>query len=117
MSVNLSSELAVQRHIILLKLSEALENTPDFGDTPIFDVATTQRQWLSEVGALLSTLGKRHTFRSSFNKLARDWNQWLLDIQGQILDAIEEIKLDLELSGRSEVGSAYSPGEVYRFFC
>ena len=37
-------------------------------------------------------------------------------ILGQIGDAIEELKLDLELDGRSEIGSAYEPGDVYRFY-
>ena len=33
-----------------------------------------------------------------------------------IQDAIEEIRLELELDGKSDVGMAYDPGEVYRYF-
>ena len=38
------------------------------------------------------------------------------EIKGQIADAIETLKLDLELEGRSDIGNVYDPGEVYKFF-
>ena len=38
------------------------------------------------------------------------------DVQGHIVDAIEHLRLELELEGRSEIGTAYGPGEVYRYF-
>ena len=60
----------VEKHIILLKLSEALESAPEFGNTPVLDVDTPQRQWLSKVGALLSRLdpiGKKAGFNRSFS--------------------------------------------------
>ena len=44
-----------QKHIILLKLSEAFENVPDFGDYD-FSAKSSQRAWLSEVGALFKVL-------------------------------------------------------------
>lgn len=108
----------VEKHIILLKLTEALENAPDFGDKPVLDVGTPQRQWLSTVGALLSRLdiGKEIQFRASFNTLMQYWVPVITQIKGQVADAIEEIKLELELDGRSDIGSAYAPGDVYRFF-
>jgi len=118
MTRKLFSESAVERHILLLKLTEVLANAPGFGDEPTFDVNTPQRQWLSEVGALLSRLGpaKGIAFRSTFNALPRQWNSAITQIKGQILDAIQEITLELELNGRSDIGSAYPPGDVYRFF-
>lgn len=108
----------VEKHVILLKLTEALENVPDFGDKPVFEVGTPQRQWLSVVGALLSRLDimKKITFQASFNTLIQYWTPAITQIKGQVLDAIEEIKLELELDGRSDIGSAYAPGDVYRFF-
>ena len=33
-----------------------------------------------------------------------------------MVDAIERIRLDLELEGRNEIGTAYGPNEVYRYF-
>jgi hypothetical protein len=108
----------VEKHILLLKLSEALEQAPDFGDRPILEVNTPQRRWLASVGALLSRLGigKKVQFSASFSTLAAYWKPSVNQIMGEVLDAIEELKLELELDGRSEFGSAYAPGDVYRFF-
>lgn len=108
----------IEKHILLLKLTEALENAPDFGDKPVMDAASTQRQWLSKVGALLSRLSidRKVQFKSSFTTLVQYWKPAIVQIQGQVLDAIEEIKLELELEDRSDIGSAYAPGDVYRFF-
>ena len=65
----------VEKHIMLLKLKEALDNAPNFGDKAVFDVGTPQRQWLAEVGALLTRLGleKKVQFRASFSTLAQYW--------------------------------------------
>ena len=73
---------------------------------------------MASVGALLSRLGIGHQsrFQASFSTLASYWKPAVNQIQGQVLDAIEELKLELELDGRSEFGSAYAPGDVYRFF-
>lgn len=108
----------VEKHILLLKLKEALQHAPPFGDKSIFEVNTPQRQWLAEAGALLSRLGigKQAQFRASFGTLAQYWKPAINQIMGQVLDAIEELKLELELDGRTEFGSAYAPGEIYRFF-
>lgn len=108
----------IEKHILLLKLTEALENAPDFGDKPIMDTSSPQRQWLSRVGALLSRLSieRKVRFQSTFATLIQYWKHAIVQIQGQVLDAIEEIKLELELEDRSDIGSAYAPGDVYRFF-
>jgi hypothetical protein len=107
-----------EKHILLFKLKEALESAPEFGDRAVFEVNTPQRRWLAEVGALLSRLGTDHQlgFRSKYATLARYWKPAINQIQGQVLDAIEELKLELELDGRTEFGSAYAPGDLYRFF-
>lgn len=107
-----------EKHILLLKLREALEHAPQFGEKPVFEVNTPQRQWLAEVGALFSRLGigKQSQFRASFGTLAQYWTPAVNQIMGQVLDTIEELKLELELDGRTEFGSAYAPGDVYRFF-
>lgn len=108
----------IEKQIILLKLSEALENAPEFGDKPLLDTAIPQRQWLSQVGALLTRLGieKKVQYQSSFSMLYQYWSLEIMQIKGQVLDAIEEIKLELELDDRSDIGTAYAPGDVYRFF-
>jgi hypothetical protein len=108
----------VEKHILLLKLSEALQGAPAFGDKPTLDASTPQRQWLAEVGALLSRLGfdKKTNFRASFQTLHQFWKPAINQIKGQVIDAIEELKLELELDGRSDIGNAYAPGDAYRFF-
>ena len=118
MMKKLEGDGPVEKQIILLKLSEALERAPEFGDKPIMDPATPQRQWLSKVGALLSRLGldKQVQYKASFNTLIQYWPHTIVQIKGQVLDAIEELKLELELDGRSEIGNAYEPGDVYKFF-
>ena len=118
MMKKLEGDGPIEKHILLLKLSEVLEQAPDFGEKPIFEVNSPQRRWLASVAALLSRLGISHRtrFKASFNMLASYWKPAVSQIQGQVLDAIEELKLELELDGRSEFGSAYAPGDVYRFF-
>jgi hypothetical protein len=119
MMKKLEGDGPIEKHIILLKLTEALENAPDFGITPQLNPNSSQRQWLSRVGALLIRLdgiGKKINFNTSMNMLSQYWQHSILKIQGQVLDAIEELKLELELDGRNEIGTAYAPGDVYKFF-
>ena len=108
----------VEKQIILLKMTESLEQAPEFGEKAIMNPASPQRQWLSKVGALLSRLGldKQVQYRAACQTLIQYWKPAIVQIQGQVLDAIEELKLELELDGRSEIGNAYEPGDVYRFF-
>ncbi len=115
---NLEGDGPIEKHILLLKLTEALNNVPAFGDKPALEPNTSQRQWLSQVGALLKRMGIEHSvqYKSSFNMLGQYWKWATSQIAGQVMDAIEEIKLELELDGRSDIGTAYTPGDVYRFF-
>jgi hypothetical protein len=116
-----SRELAgpspVEQHIILLKLSELMENGPDLSTKPNTG-ASPQRQWVAEVGATISRTSseKKMNFNIAKSMLGQYWNYAIEQIQGLALDVIEEIKLELELEGRSDVGSAYAPGDIYQFF-
>ena len=116
-----SRELAgpspIEQHIILLKLSELMENAPDLSNKPNTG-ASPQRQWIAEVGALINKTSSstKIKFDTSKSILGQYWDYGIDQIQGVILDVIEELKLELELSGRADVGSAYAPGEIYRFF-
>lgn len=118
MMKKLEGDGPIEKHIILLKLKEVLDRAPAFGEKPVFEVGTPQRQWLAEAGALLSRLGleKKVQFRASFSTLAQYWKPAVNNIMGQVVDAIEELKLEMELDGRNEFGSAYAPGDTYRFF-
>lgn len=105
----------MQKHIILLKLTKLLEVVPRFENRPI-EPASPERKWLSEVGALLNKLDRAHygslvSTRLSFLKISPKQNAD--DIVGCAFDAVEAIKLDLELDGRSEIGTAYESGDIY----
>ncbi len=113
---------STQKHIILLKLVELYEHVPDFGEGPIKSMSK-ERHWLSSAGALLKRISIRHNdeYEDSMSSLSLSCDSTshgsAIDlILGQIGDVIEELKLDLELDGRSEIGSVYEPGEVYRFY-
>jgi len=73
---------------------------------------------LHEVGALICRVSseKKLNFNTAKSMLGQYWNYAIEQVQGLALDVIEELKLELELSGRADVGSAYAPGEIYRFF-
>ncbi len=118
MMKKLEGDDPIEKHILLLKLTESLENAPGFGDKPVMDISSPQRQWISKVGALLSRISveRKIKYQTSFGMLTQYWQFSITQIQGQVLDAIEELKLELELDDRTEIGSAYAPGDVYRFF-
>jgi len=107
----------MQKHIMLLKLVDAYESVPDFDNGPVRPM-TPQREWLSKLGAIFNALGVQHSvnYRTHMGMLSQHKDFALNHIISQVGDAIEELKLDLELSGKSEVGSVYQPGEVYDFF-
>jgi len=116
-----SRELAgpspVEQHIILLKLCELMDDAPDFSTKPN-EGASPQRRWIAEVGALISRVSseKKINFNTAKSMLGLNWNYAIDQIQGLALDVIEELKLELELSGRADVGSGYAPGDIYKFF-
>lgn len=116
-----SRELAgpspVEQHIILLKLSELMSSAPDFSTKPNAG-SSPQRQWVAEIGALISRVSseRKINFNAAKLMLSQYWSHSIEQIQGLALDVIEELKLELELSGRADVGSAYAPGEIYKFF-
>ncbi len=108
----------IEKHIILLKMVECLNTDIEFGDKPILEANTPQRKWLSEAGALLRRLGiqEQVEFKAAMSTAASYWKPTINSIQGQLSDAIEAIKLELELDGRTEIGSVYHLGDVYKFF-
>ena len=107
---NLVGDGSIQKQIILLKLTDLLENAPDFSGQGMIAGESQQRGWLSVAGALLKRLdriGKGVKFDSSIGMLGQYKNFAINSIKGQISDAIEEIKLQLELDGRSNYKAEY----------
>ena len=109
----------VQKQIVLLKLVDLIENVPDFSGVGQFPVQSPQRRWLALAGALLKRvdkIGKGVKFDTSMRMLDHYKANTLGHIFDQVNETIEELKLDLELEGRSDIGSVYGVGEVYKLF-
>ena len=107
---------AVEKHILLVRLVDLVENLPDFTD----GFNPHQRRWLARVGAVFSQL-KDPMWRVRFNsKVDPISGQSRInqanEIVGYAYDVIEILKLELELDGRSEIGSVYEPGKTYQYF-
>ena len=109
----------VQKQIVLLKLVDLMENVPDFSGVGQFPVQSPQRRWLALAGALLKRvdkIAKGIKFDTSMRMLDHYKANALGHIFDQVNETIEELKLDLELEGRSDIGSVYGVGEVYKLF-
>ncbi len=89
---------STQKHIILLKLMDLYENRPDFGGVPI-KATSKERLWLSSVGAVLKAIGVSNQLEHNLNmRMLSQYPDWAIGkILGHIGDAIEELKLELEL--------------------
>ena len=102
---------------MLLKLTDLFENPPDL-TFPTYKAGTPERKWLSAAGALLKRLDSIRfgiKFDTNVTMLGQH-PDWAFD---QILvlvgDVIEQIRLELELEGRDQIGNAYAPGNYYDF--
>jgi len=112
---------AAQQHIILLKLKELYDNP----DTPLNQTShsvmgvSPSIKWLVSVGVLLKRYD-RYGLGRKFDNLRQTFssNQTVLCQHVLVLmeEAIQNIRLDLELDRRNEIGTAYGPGERYRYF-
>lgn len=109
----------VQRQVILLKLVDLMENIPDFPRTGRVAGESPARQWLARASALINKLGvagQSAKVQTAMGALGTH-SVWAVDqIKGLVQDAIEALKLDLELEGRADIGNVYAAGEVYRLF-
>ena len=106
---------AVEKHILLLRLTELVENAPVI--TP--PLTPEQRQWLSRIGAVFSQLKDgmwRIKFDSSMSFIGSHTEFSTNQMVGYAYDVIEILRLELELDGRSEIGTVYESGNVYRYF-
>jgi len=113
----LAGATPIEQHIILLKLSELVENAPDLSTEPPAG-NSPQRQWVAEVGALISKVSSQRKARFELAKgmLSGLWDMGIKDIHGMALDVIEELRLELELNGKADIGSTYTPGQEYEYF-
>ena len=116
---NLRGDGPIQKQVILLKLTDLFENAPDFDGEGALLVPSPKQAWVSSVGALLRRLdpiSKRTKFEATVRAIAQYRRAATDEIKRQVLDAIEELKLEFELDGRDEIGNAYAPGRHYDYF-
>jgi hypothetical protein len=109
----------VQKQIILMRLADLYDNPPPNAEPP-FHGASEQRKWLSKIGVLIKAYDSIHygiSFDTKLKMLGSSiYGPNLDDFVAIVSDVIEAIKLELELDGRTEIGTVYKPGEVYRFY-
>jgi hypothetical protein len=108
----------IEKHILLLKLNTAIENFPELDEKPINAAKSSQRKWIAEISALLKRVSNEQKLTIQMNIMSLDlaWGSAVNKIIGQVLDSIEELKLDLELDGESEIGCVFEKGEFYKLF-
>ena len=108
----------LERQLLLLKLSHALETHPPFGETYVSYFSAPQQKWIAEISALLKRVGTmpgvecdsiRHT-------MAQYWKPSMDQLCQLVLRTIETLKLELELEGREQIGQVYGAGEVFDLF-
>ena len=108
----------IEKQILLLKLTELMENRPDFGEKRNPNPDSPPRIWISKAHGIVQRLdvGAKVKFDSFVQLSSKHWSWSIGEIQSHLHDIIEGLKIDLEIDGRSEIGSTYGPGEVYKFF-
>lgn len=114
----LAGDSVVAKHIMLLKLSTAMENLPDFGSNAPTEFDSVQRRWISEIGAVLKRqdINLKVRFETAIQFLDQYWVHSVRQICGLANDAIASLKLELELDGGQDIGTVYEAGNVYRYF-
>lgn len=107
-----------ERQVLLLKLVHEFENAPEFGNKYIADAASPAQLWVSRIGALLARAGVEHKIRfQTINQTSvQFWGVVRESFRRALTTAIEEIKLELELDGRDEIGQVYDEGKEYDFY-
>lgn len=108
----------LERQLLLVKLTHALESLPEMGDKFVGDFKSPQQQWLAQVGALLKRVSLSHEveFESALKTCISYWKPGVQAIQRQVASCIEELKLELELAASDQIGQVYEAGKVYDFF-
>lgn len=114
----LSEPEPIEKHIILLKLTELMEERPEFGVKYVADPDSPQRRWLQKVRGVIQRLPMSTVmqFDASMHTCVQYWSAAIPQIQSFVYEVIEGLKVDLEIDGRADIGTAFAPGDVYRFF-
>lgn len=108
----------LERQLLLLKLSHALEIAPEFGYEYIGDFRSIQQKWIAEVSALLTRVSNRHGMKcnATLRSMDRKWTASINELCQLVLRTIEELRLELELEGEENIGQVYNAGEVFNLY-
>ncbi|AML52745.1 hypothetical protein [Falsihalocynthiibacter arcticus] len=114
----LAGDGPAERQILLLKLQYEFENSPNFGNRYVGDASSPAQLWIARIGALLSRVSLEHKiqFRTQVGTSVQFWVISMDGLRRALSAAIEEIKLELELDGRDDIGQVYAAGKEYDFF-
>lgn len=114
----LAGDGPAERQILLMKLQHEFDTAPDFGKTYISDANSAPQRWISRIGALLSrvSIQRKVEFSSIKQTSVQFWGVVRDSFRRTLLDAIEELKLELELEGHDYLGQVYESGKEYDFF-
>jgi len=108
---------AAEKQVLLLKLQHEFETAPEFGQTYVAEADSAPQKWLARVGALLSRVSYTHGFRfqTSLNTSVQYWALTREGVRRQLSAAVEELRLELELDGRDDLGQVYGHNQHYDF--
>jgi hypothetical protein len=89
----------IQRQMILLKLTHAMSNRPFFGNDFDNNPDGSVRLWISRVKAIMDrvSISKSIEYGAALHIASSYWKPAMQSIQIIVNDAIEELKLELEL--------------------
>lgn len=115
--MNLRGDGAAERQILLMKLVHEFENAPEFGAAYIANASSDQQRWIARLGALMSRVSLEHgaSFKASAATSVQFWRVSRESFRKGALAAIEELKLELELDGRDQIGHVYDSNRQYDF--
>lgn len=110
---------STERQILLLKIIHEFENAPNFGAKYSADASSEPQRWIARIGALLARAGLEHkiAFGSVQQTMVSYWTLSRESFRQKLLAAAEEIKLELELDGRENIGQVYGPQRQHDFLC
>ena len=124
----MTSPAPTEKQIILAKLTALLEHlamieqVPEMSPQIMADLQFDPRLWISNVKALIKrydpmSVSIKIDIRSdSFDRDYRYRTHLINEIKGFVNDTVEAIRLELELDDRTDIGTAYDSGDVYRYF-
>ena len=115
--MNLRGDGPAERQILLMKLVHEFENAPEFGPKYVADASSEQQRWIARLGALMSRVSLEHSvsFKASAATSVQYWGVSRESFRKNALAAIEELKLELELEGRDQIGHVYDSNHQFDF--